>query len=67
MNVNGSTKAVIYAVRPPAGVKWDITNIMISMVGSSAMDDGTFGPLTALTNGILIILDNHVMNTWAYH
>lgn len=63
MNVDGSTTPVIYAVRPPAGIKWDITNIMISMVGSQTMDDGTFGPLGAITKGVIVLMKNHVTKT----
>lgn len=45
---------VIYSVHPPAGAVWQITRIMISLTDGSAMDDGKFGGITALTNGVLL-------------
>lgn len=54
MTVDGSSTAVVYAVRVPDGVTWDITSINFSMTGTATMDDAKFGPLTALTNGIVV-------------
>lgn len=54
MVVDGSTTTKTYSVKPPSGVKWDITRIMIGMTASATMDDSKFGSLTALTNGIVL-------------
>jgi len=51
MDVNGATTEVIFKVGPQGNFRWDITRMMISMVLSSAGDDGLFGNLTSLTNG----------------
>jgi len=50
MDVDGSITEVDFLVGPKIG-EWDITRMMVSMVLSSAGDDGLFGNLTALTNG----------------
>lgn len=52
MNVDGSVTPVTYQIRPKAGTKWDITRMMTSMVLTSQGDDGLFGNLPALTNGV---------------
>lgn len=50
---NGSVTPVTYKIQPPAGVKWDITKVNFSITDASDMDDGLFGGITALTNGII--------------
>lgn len=54
---------IIYDVSPKnldASMRWDITRLLMSMVHSSAADDGKFGGITALTNGIVIRRKNGV-------
>jgi len=53
MNVNGSVTHQIYKVRPPAGVQWDINRVIIGMADDTAMDDGKFGGIASLTNGLV--------------
>jgi len=52
MNVNGSVTPVDFRVKPVAGVEWDITRMNVGMVLGSAGDDGKFGNLAALTEGV---------------
>lgn len=60
MNVDGSTTPVSFKIEPIASDEiWQITKIIISMLDSSPMDDGTFGGLTALTNGTLLRPNNN--------
>jgi hypothetical protein len=44
----------IFEVHAPAGNVWQITRIMVSLVHAAAADDGKFGSITALTNGVSI-------------
>lgn len=63
MAVDGSTVNKIYRVTPPAGATWDIVRITIGMTATTAMDDSTFGPLTALTNGVVLrVVDSYTKN-----
>jgi len=52
MNVDGSITPKPYGVAPRGPYKWDITRLMVSMILDSAGDDGKFGNLTALANGV---------------
>ena len=61
MNVDGSTTPVIFKIEPPDGVKWDIVRFILVLRDATAMDDGKFGGLTALTNGIVI---RKINGTW---
>ena len=57
LNVDGSITPVVFSLAPTGlaeNVEWDITRMMASMIGSSAMDDGTFGSVPALLRGIVI-------------
>lgn len=48
---------IIYDVSPKnlvSTMRWDITRLLMSMVHTLAADDGKFGGIAALTNGILI-------------
>jgi len=61
--VNGSVTPVVFSISPIglfAGVEWDIVRILASILGTGAMGDGLFGNLTALTNGIVIRIDNGI-------
>jgi hypothetical protein len=52
MNVDGSGTPIEFQIRPKSGTSWDITRMMTSMVLTSQGDDGLFGNLAALTNGV---------------
>lgn len=55
MNVNGSVTPIDFRITPlglDAGQEWDITRIIPTMILSSAGDDGLFGNITELTNGV---------------
>jgi len=55
LTVNGSPASpLIYHIKPPSGVKWDIVRILFYIEDDSAMDDGKFGGISALTNGIVL-------------
>lgn len=64
LNVVGSlTSPVIFNIAPPPGVIWQIARTLISITDSTTMDDGTFGGISALTNGIVIrSLKNGIFN-----
>lgn len=47
-----------FYIAPPPGAIWQITRIIITMTDATAMDDGTFGGRTALTNGLLLRAKN---------
>lgn len=50
---NGSVTPVVYKIKPPVGVKWDITKLNFSFTDDTTMDDGKFGGITALTSGLI--------------
>jgi hypothetical protein len=54
--VDGSVTPQIFTISPKElpNVKWDITRILGSIIDATAMDDGKFGGMTALTKGIYI-------------
>jgi len=55
MNVVGSLASPIeFEIRPPAGTIWQITRLLISIADGSPMDDGLFGSLSSLTNGVVL-------------
>jgi hypothetical protein len=51
-NLNGSITPIEYKVGPKAGTTWHIYRIMMAMVLTTSGDDGKFGNLAALTNGM---------------
>lgn len=53
MAVDGSGTPVIFKVSPPAGTKWDLYGCSFHLLGGTAMDDGKFGSLLAITRGIV--------------
>ena len=62
MNVNGSVTPQIFTLR--AGViPIDVTRVIISMTDSTAMDDGTFGGLSALPKGLVFRIYNGFQKT----
>lgn len=58
MNGDGSGVTLTYKVQPPAGSKWDITRIIFGMLDDSPMDDGKFGGIASLPNGIVLRVFN---------
>ncbi len=56
MDVDGSSTSVVYSFAPPAGLTpptvWSVTRLMVTMICSSLPDDGLFGNIAKLTNGI---------------
>lgn len=53
MAVSGSLASpIIFSIDPPPGTVWQFTRILISIVTSAPPDDGKFGGITALTNGV---------------
>lgn len=52
--VDGSVTTVVSKTKPPAGVKWDITRVMVHIEDDTAMDSGRFGGIAALTNGVVL-------------
>jgi hypothetical protein len=58
MNVIGSLGSPIsFKIQPQSNERWQITRIMITMLDNEAMDDGKFGGLSALDNGVAIRLN----------
>lgn len=53
LNVDGGTTAVSAVFKPRPGVAWDIYSVNSTLLSSTAMDDSTFGGITALTKGIV--------------
>lgn len=65
MNVDGSVTPRIFKVDTHALVttEWDITRILMGIVDDNSMDDGKFGGIAALTNGIVLrIVDGKTKN-----
>lgn len=57
MAVNGSLVApVSFKIQPPAAERWQITRVLPTMLGAgpTAMDDGKFGNIAALANGVIL-------------
>lgn len=44
----------IFEIVPPPGTIWQIMRILPTILDNAAMDDGLFGSLTALTNGVAL-------------
>jgi hypothetical protein len=42
----------VFQIDPPLGTVWQFTRIIISISDGTAMDDGKFGGIPALTNGV---------------
>jgi hypothetical protein len=60
LNVAGSLAAPqIFYIAPPPGAIWQLTRLIISMTDDTVMDDGTFGGVPALTNGVVIRVINN--------
>lgn len=51
--VGSLASPVIYELAPPPGVIWQITRMLITITDNLTMDDGKFGGIAALTNGVV--------------
>lgn len=65
MNVDGSTTTQVFSIKAPPTASICIHTINCSMLDSSDMDDGMFGGLPALTNGILFRFVNSIVKNLA--
>ncbi len=61
-NVDGSTTPVVFSACPPDGVHWDVNILSINILDGTEMDDGKFGGIPALTNGVVFRTVNHDNN-----
>jgi hypothetical protein len=59
MNANGSVTSKEFAVGPLMNYRWDLTQMMVSMILSTAGDDGLFGNISKLSKGIYFRKENH--------
>lgn len=48
----------VFKIAPPAGEVWHIGRIIIAIADEVAMDDGKFGGISALTNGVVLRIEN---------
>jgi len=54
-SVNGSAATpIVFHARPPAGVKWDIVQLIVQMIDDAAIDYTKFAGIAALTNGCVL-------------
>lgn len=60
LNVDGSVTEQRFSLGAPNGLKWDLTRTIGSMILSGQPDDGLFGNLPALTNGIFFGFENDI-------
>ena len=60
MAVNGAVTPQIFTVRGGALQAHDITRLFITMLDDSAMDDGKFGGISALTRGLVLRIVNGI-------
>ena len=59
MNVNGSLASPsIFIVKPLSNEVWNIYRLNLHMADGTAMDDGMFGGISALTNGVQLRLND---------
>lgn len=64
LSVDGSLSPVRFSLGPCCGQEWDTTRLIGQMVLASPPDDGTFGDLVALTNGIFFGAENDLGQTY---
>lgn len=63
LNVDGSSTTQIFAVSGAgtgSTLEIDITRIIFQITDNTAMDDGTFGGISALTRGIVLRINNGI-------
>lgn len=59
MNVNGSLGSPsVFMIKPLSSEVWHIYRLNLHMADGTAMDDGTFGGIGALTNGVQVRLND---------
>ena len=58
MNLNGSATPVTFLILPPPGAVFLVHTISISMLDNKIMDGTTFGGLSALNNGVVMMINN---------
>ena len=56
MAVDGLTSRRAFLIQPPIGFQWDVTRILVNMICDGAPDDGKFGNIPSLTNGVVVRL-----------
>jgi hypothetical protein len=64
MGVDGSTP-VIFSYTPPAGKKLITGRMMLYLECAADFDSTKFGNLTALSNGVQLIADGVILETWS--
>jgi len=52
--IDGSVTPQVFSLSPETAQIGDITRIVLRMEATADMDSGTFGPIAALTNGVVI-------------
>lgn len=68
MNKLGTLSSPIsYKIQPTVNERWQITRLLITMLDSSSMDDGTFGGISSLTNSVIIRLHIDGVNQTLTH
>lgn len=65
MNVDGSTIPQIFSIKAPPNKRLHLHTIGVSMLDATAMDDGKFGGITALTNGVIFRIENDFIKNLA--
>jgi hypothetical protein len=45
---------VVFQIDPPLGTVWQFTRLLIAITDGAAMDDGKFGGIPALVNGVAL-------------
>jgi hypothetical protein len=62
LNVDGSVEPIHFTFVPPENVECDINILSINMLDDVAMDDGKFGGITAIANGVVFrTINSHIM------
>jgi len=58
--VDGSSSTQTFHIKPPTGVKWDVTRVLLHIEDNSVMDTAKFGGISALTNGLMFRVKNGI-------
>lgn len=64
MNVDGSTTKSTYYICTPSYTTYDITRMTVTIYDDAAMDDGKFGGINTLTNGVVFLKHNDSAETY---
>ena len=54
MVVNGSVTPQVFSIKPEPSQRGRFSRIVVSMIATANMDTGTFGPIAALTRGVML-------------